>query len=50
VALNGQKTKKVTRSERSEISAFISLRTGKCRFLAALGMTGLVDSLTPSHA
>ena len=34
----------------SEASAFISLRTDRCRFLAALGMTGLVDFFTTSEA
>ncbi len=34
--------KTVCHAERSEASAFISLKTNKCRFLAALGMTGLV--------
>ena len=37
-------------AERSEASAFISLRTDRCRFLAALGMTGLVDFFTTSEA
>jgi hypothetical protein len=32
----------------SEASAFVSLKTNKIRFLAALGMTGLVDFFTPS--
>ena len=37
-------------AERSEASAFISLKTHKCRFLAPLGMTGLGDFFTPSRA
>jgi hypothetical protein len=36
-------------AERSEASAFIPLKTKKCRFLATLGMTGPVDFFTPSQ-
>jgi hypothetical protein len=50
VPSNGRKSKKVTDSERSEASAFIRLKTKKCRFLATLGMTGPVDFFTPSFA
>jgi hypothetical protein len=49
VPSTGQKSKKVTDSERSEASAFIPLKTKKCRFLATLGMTGPVDFFTPSE-
>jgi hypothetical protein len=35
-------------AERSEASAFIPLKTDKCRFLAPLGMTGLGDFFTAS--
>jgi hypothetical protein len=34
----------------SEASAFISLKTNKCRFLASLGVTWLIDFFTPSLA
>jgi hypothetical protein len=35
-------------AERSEASAFISLKTNNCRFFAALRMTGIVDFFTAS--
>jgi len=37
-------------AERSEASAFMSLKTSKCRFLASLGMTGLGGFFTPSDS
>jgi len=40
----------VCHAERSEESAFISLNSNKCRFLASLGMTGRVELFTRSYA
>jgi hypothetical protein len=46
---SGSCEKIVGHSERSEESAFIFLKTNKCRFFASLRMTGLGDFFTRSR-